>query len=711
MAVKEESSFHPTDGLIRPSPRKYYHASICPSHWQLHDLLSSPKQDIVYYPSSHDIICLNTKSRSRELLTTLKYEPRCLIAAKDWVCAGGDRGQFTSFYVGDGDRPGKIDSFLEVSADADARLPLILQPTARAIQRESSNDSRRSSPDATTPHVSKRVGSDVVNCITLWFPSESSLQTGYTDPVAVAALNDSSVTILSLHDSEILDTLKYPDYVNRAVISPKGDLLVAICDDPFLYIHKRQMKQVSQSRFSSHMNEYEWVFSGRIQLQGQRPADKTSMRGSFAACFSHSGRYLAVATQYGVISIFLTELLTSDDVDPLLVTFTTSRPNIESGAVRAMEFSPNSFDLLAWTEASGRIGVTDVRDLFTSRQIIDIDSRGDGVERVWVIERSNDPMTIEARIDARLRAFRTESPSEASANAIPDYLGLDFERQQLRNLTRDLTDRHQLPPTLDEMEILQAHRMARRQRDAAREAQTQASSSRWGSLDGERSVNASTTSRDGSGSTERRISTTGLPSALREFVNSDRTPASFRAFIDRQNQDRERRAMQNEIRRQASLVSGDNSMDIESDGSLRTSADTFSGLERLSLAPRLSTISYETAPNAWAELEEMYRTRFPREAQSAAQAEGVDEESRTSAQRSRQQPWRPLDALTRLSLDVRNDSNLSRREREGRSEPVETMGLAWSEDGRLLYIGAGDGIHEYQVNVAARKIFPHRVLQ
>ncbi|CCD55341.1 hypothetical protein BofuT4_P157370.1 [Botrytis cinerea T4] len=704
MAVKEESSYHPTDDLIRLSPRKYYRASISPSHWQLHDLLSSPKQHVVYYPSSHDIICLNTKSRERELLATLKYEPRCLTAAKDWVCAGGDRGQFTSFYVGEGERPGKSNSGFDLSADADARLPLILQPSARSIQRESTDDSRRSSPDAPTPHVTEKIGSDVVNCITLWFPSESSLPMGYKEPVAVAALNDSSVAILNLHDSELLDALTYPDYVNRAVISPKGNILIAICDDPFLYIHKRQPKQISKTHCTSRANEeYEWVFSGRIQLEGQRPSDKSAMRGSFAACFSNSGKYLAVATQYGVISIFLAERLTRDDVDPLEVSFTTSRPNVESGAVRAMEFSPNNFDLLAWTEASGRVGVADVRDLFTSRQVIDINSRGEGVERVWVTERSNNHTPIEARLDARPRGFYTEPPSEASASAIPDHLGLDFDRQQLRILARDLADRHQLPPTADEMEILQAHRTARRQRDAIREARETGTASRWGILEGGRMT-------DVFAETERRISTAGLPSALREFVNSDRTPASFRAFIDRQNQDRERRVVQNEIRnvirrQQASSVLDDPTVDAESDRTVRTSADTFSGLERLSLAPRLPTIGSEAAPNAWAELEEVYRTRYSRD-----QPGDEEEEDQESGQRPRP-PWGSSDALTRLSIDVRNDSNILRREREGRSEPVDTMGLAWSEDSRLLYIGAGDGIHEYQVNVAGRKIFPHRVLQ
>lgn len=460
------------------------------------------------------------------------------------------------------------------------------------------------------------------------------------------------------------------------------------------------------------MNEYEWAFSGRIQLEGQRPTDKSAMRGSFAACFSNSGRYLAVATQYGVISIFLTELLSSDDVDPLIARFTTSRPNSEPGAVRAMEFSPNPFDLLAWTEANGRIGVADVRDVFVSRQIIDIDSRGDGVERVWVVERSNDPSTPEASLDARLRAFRAESPSDASASTIPDYLGLDFDRQQLRDLTRIVTERHQLPPTADEMDILQAHRMARRQRDAAREVE------RYGPFS--RLAEPSATSGDSS----------SMPSGLREFVTTDRNPSAFREFADRYNADRDRRRAENEVRRQDSSVLGDSTLDGESGGNMRTSADTLSGLERLLIAPRLSAMDSETAPNVWAELEDTYRTsRFPRNSQSTLQAEDTNEERQAFAQRVRQ-PWRPLDALTRLSLDVRNDNiNILRRDRvrEGRNEPVDTMGLAWSEDSKLLYVpflypsfttltfcryvGAGDGIHEYQVNVAGRKIFPHRVLQ
>lgn len=443
------------------------------------------------------------------------------------------------------------------------------------------------------------------------------------------------------------------------------------------------MKRLSKHHTGCHVKKYEWVFSTRIQLEGQRSSDKTAMRGSFAACFSHSGRYLAVATQYGVISIFLTELLTNDDIDPLVISFTTSRPNVEPGAVRAMEFSPDSFDLLAWAEASGRIGVVDVRDLFISRQIVYIDSRGEGVERVWVTEHTNDPTTLEDRLDARLRTSRSESPFHSPNSATPNYLRLDLNRQQqLRTLTREMTDRHQLPPTVDEIEILQAHRMARRQRDAAREAQASESSSAWYPSDGERPTD-SATPHEGSSITERRIHTNDPPRAdVLEYVNSARNPGSWTAFIDRYYQDQDGHAAQSEIMQQPTAQLSDPMVDGENQRSLRTSGDTFSNFRRLSITPRIQTNSssrHQTSSSAWADFEAMYRTRYP-----PLPVEAVDEEIRTLAQTSRQ-PWRPLDALTRLSLEVRSDSLLLRREREAR-EPVDTMGIAWSEDGRLLYV-------------------------
>lgn len=38
--------------------------------------------------------------------------------------------------------------------------------------------------------------------------------------------------------------------------------------------------------------------------------------------------------------------------------------------------------------------------------------------------------------------------------------------------------------------------------------------------------------------------------------------------------------------------------------------------------------------------------------------------------------------------------------------PHNTSGLAWSENGRILYLGADDGIYEFHVDPLRRKLFP-----
>jgi hypothetical protein len=113
-----------------------------------------------------------------------------------------------------------------LGADADARLPLVLDPGRRLSHRDSPAPLRSSTPPTTT-HV-KKFGTEIVNCIAIWVPSGTAAAGTYTDPVAVVALNDSTVSILNLHDAETLDKLTFPDFVNRALISPDGELLIAM---------------------------------------------------------------------------------------------------------------------------------------------------------------------------------------------------------------------------------------------------------------------------------------------------------------------------------------------------------------------------------------------------------------------------------------------------------------------------------------------------
>jgi hypothetical protein len=569
-------------------------------------------------------------------------------------------------------------------ADPDERLPLDLDPSHRSTPREASSGFRRSRQNRTLTANSSKVGTEIVNCVTLWSPSENTSDRTYKIPVVVVSNNDCTVSILNVQTSEVLQKLTLPDCVNRSVMSPDGELLVTICDDPYLYVHERQPKsEPKRERFDLRRGpSYEWVLSCRIQLEGQREDDKSNMRGSFAATFSRSGKYLAVSTQYGIISIFDAEYLTSPE--SLVAVFTSSRPESIDGAVRAMEFSPGPFDLLAWTESTGRVGVADVRTLFLSRQLVIIDPQADVVERVIVSERPGDPI-----IDPRLRSFRNESPSNSSTT---DYLGLDFERRQLRHLTREMLDRHQAPLTAEELEVLQAHRIARRQRDAAnaaREALAEASSSRWGPwADGQRSTTTSTSANsEGVISGERRISTTGLPAALREFVNTDRTAASFRSFINERNRDSERRnQLQQEPRRRSSmiLVAAENAIERETlgPGVSRNNNETPSGLERLTLTPpRL--LGSDSPNNPWAEIDALYRTRAdpPIDRSARLRIEVEDEDRRDFAHRLRQPYWRPLDELNQLALGRDENSVLRGALRPG---SIPTMGCCWSEDGRIL---------------------------
>jgi len=66
------------------------------------------------------------------------------------------------------------------------------------------------------------------------------------------------------------------------------------------------------------------------------------------------------------------------------------------------------------------------------------------------------------------------------------------------------------------------------------------------------------------------------------------------------------------------------------------------------------------------------------------------------------QPWRPLEeSIVGGRSEVNEETRYERR-----SGSVRTMGLAWSVDGKILYVGADDGIYEYHVNTINRRTFP-----
>lgn len=357
---------------------------------------------------------LNTRTRECETIRLLTFAPRCLVASAGWLCCGSENGEFVAIRLDEETLAGGLDD-PSLDIDPETRLPFGLSITGEDSIFTLLARARRASKSLVAPSV--KLANDRVNCVTLWAPSPRVplCEYAYTFPVAVLANNDQTVKLVNLEASggdkiEAIDTITYPDYVNRATISPDGRLLVAILDDPYLYIHERTQGNPGfiHSRFRND-DEGGWDLKQRILLKSQRKDDQSDNRGSFAACFSSSGAYLAVGTQHGTISIFNTSLLTDPDADPVVTTFTSSRPRLPAGAVRDMAFCPGPFDILAWTEDRGHVGIADVRSNFVRRQILDINDEAD-FEHINILDRNTvDPRLLERRSEQ-------ESSSRQSSN-------------------------------------------------------------------------------------------------------------------------------------------------------------------------------------------------------------------------------------------------------------------------------------------------------
>lgn len=380
-------------------------------HWQLRSLISAEKKNIVYFPGgngSNHVQRLNTLTRECETIKLLTFAPRCLVAENGWLCCGSENGEFVAIKLEDAIESNQ-QPLLGLHLDAETRHQLNLGGASRddpilALLAHA----RRSSKSLIAK--SMKLAKDRVNCVTLWFPPAlTPLEAGsYTEPVAVLANNDRTVVLVSLREFDQnekidpLDVVTYPDFVNRAILSPDGRILVAILDDPYLYVHERVETEGGISTPpASEDSGYRWEQRQRFLLKSQRKDDRSDSRGSFAACFSPSGAYLAVGTQHGTISIFDATLLLDPSADPLITTFKSSRPESGPGAIRDMAFCPGPFDILAWTEDKGHIGFADMRSNFIIRQIVDINVEAD-FRHIDILDRNTvDPRLLDGNSDRR----------------------------------------------------------------------------------------------------------------------------------------------------------------------------------------------------------------------------------------------------------------------------------------------------------------------
>lgn len=686
MAVASDAQYQPTEELILPSPRKYYKAYMNAGHWQLRAFVSSPSPNVIHYLGGRDIYQINTASLVREIVDTLPFTPRCLTSSNGWVCCGGEDGKFSALHLNAKDNRGNL------SNQADDPLPLDFDSFSRLHVGYSSQIN--TTQTAQHPSEVRIIGPEILNCITLWFPGPDNAEGAHSTPVAVVASNDNSTYVVNLDTLEVIQSLEEKEPVNLGRISIDGSILIVVGDDPFMHVYKRQRDKP----IGKGCGEYSWHKFTSIQLPGQRLGDQDEMRGSFTGSFSE--RYLAVGTQYGVISIFKLEDLTASENPYPFFRFQTTRPGTREGAVRSLQFSSSRLaDLLAVTEDGGRVIVADVREL-GKRQEIDTEPSTDGLETVSLTERIGDEVPGDPRQQLDRNSVDEESPETF------------LERYQRQTALRLGLPSHQL--TREETAVLEALQVERRRRE--REGNPNGTNVTWNDVSDELQARIRNSS-----DRDQRLPDNSLPSSMRELL-SNRNSDSLRAFILERNQERDQRS--GTPRRRGFLVAARAALDAESlrDGTGNTSTTS---TEANDAPPRLSlhlpsSLSIHSSSNSWAEIEAIYRLSVETpEPRSRIQTE-LDDAARRNATLSGQAAAAQIIATRRLqsggwtALRDNPQGSTIRARYLGRNTSHsmnQTTGCSWSPNGQILYVGTEGGIYEYHVNMYNRKVFPSIALR
>ncbi|KAB5540476.1 WD40-repeat-containing domain protein, partial [Coniochaeta sp. 2T2.1] len=652
------NSYHPTEALVLGNPRRHYRATI----GTLRNLISVEKRNIVYYPSGAgnlQVQRLDTDTRETETVNILPFLPRCLVAKNGWICAGGETGEFTAMDMNENRFAPDIttdDAALEQALDSNPDASQLLELSGDLASSLRVRQSIRTLAHARKNLVgkSKQFGKERVNCITLWFPPTmmKPFEGAYDEPVAVLANNDKSVAIVSLKTQELLIEIEYPDCVNRAACSPDGRLLIAISDDPYLYVYE-------QACINEHQKD-------------SIKDDRSDNRGSFAACFSSSGRYLAVGTQYGAISVFDTTTITNPEVISLVTTFSSSRPSNTLGAVRAMEFAPGPVDLLAWTEDRGRVGVADLRDGCISRQILHLDKEDD-YDHISLSDRGSiDPRLLDSRRTTR------SPPTDMDVMSVARHLA------NPTNADADALERINQPLSPEETRVLEALQEHSRRRDQRAATRASTAAQRIASLSNLPRPSTTTSSSSEVARTERSAI---VSSAVNDVLSS------IRDIRDQRDRIRENIERQERLRNYAR---GPNARRPSGAPPGAPPADDPPSARR-ALASRLMG-DLPPSTSAWSDLEALWNLSFD----TAPHAALFDSATATDADLRRRdraafliREWETNPAR-RMGLGLRNSI----------ADPFDTAGLAWSEDGRKLFIGAEKGIYEFHVNMLNRKFVP-----
>ncbi|KAL8841820.1 MAG: hypothetical protein Q9176_003007 [Flavoplaca citrina] len=434
-----------TPSLIRPLQRTFYSTRIPQTHHQLKNFISTADHDIIYYACENDIYALHLSTCKREAIASLPWKIQCLDARYGWICVGGpDKGRCAFVCIDRNVTGSSHDRYSTREAEVDALLPLDLDPDSRTLAQSyfrrlrASSSPSRGKPEVQIHELAASTANSITNSVAI-----HRLRTGQKgrddEIVCVMTNNDSTVKIFSLSHSRLLSTLQFSCYMNHASLSPDGQLMVAVGDEPKAFFCRRMPSSSSSGDQDASLT---WQEIAEPRLNPASLGD-----ACFTTAFSPSGHICAVAQQSGVVTIFNTSMIHEDmeDDEAVLEVLKSSRssiPHDHVGAIRSMSFSPAPWDFLAWAEERGRVCVADLRNACQSRQTVDLDLESPKLNRTNITDLEDGQTTSEQReleIERRFLQRHREAVNAqndlANISHVADYIELSTARRRLQRET------------------------------------------------------------------------------------------------------------------------------------------------------------------------------------------------------------------------------------------------------------------------------------
>jgi hypothetical protein len=375
----------------------FFPSRITVGHRQLRRVVSVTTAHRVYYVSHFDVFVLDLETDRTTLLATIPFEPVCLAAGVGWIGVGGDNKGNCAF----------------IKLDSEDGPPTCFGHDLQVVV----------------------LGGLIVNSMSIHALRKHP--ESEPEPIVLISNNDRSVKIFSLARQKLLTSLEFQVPMNYATLSPDSSLIAAVGDYDKVWFYQRQNLEPGPVGAAAEHAEYSWQLFAEPRIPA---GDDVEGDYGFAVTFSPSGHLCAASSQGGSISVFDMGLFTArpdDAEEAILCTFRSSRPDLW-GCVRSMAFSPQPWDLLAWAEDHGRVGVVDVRQMATRRQIVTLDktqSTKVTVEDLTPAEYKD--LSVKERLKQQHLARRRELRREGGNHAGHDPIAGEDGSSNQQSSTRD----------------------------------------------------------------------------------------------------------------------------------------------------------------------------------------------------------------------------------------------------------------------------------